>query len=441
MKKQSGFSIIEYMVSMVILLAVFAIVFQVFIPIARSAKGESNNIQTQIEGILGLELLRRDVVHAGVGLPWVIPAGTAYTETTVVPENAYNDGLGAGVDGLPPRAIIPVNGDSGTTPPVGVVNSDYLVTKSTTVADIIQPGGAGTPYINNPTVDRWTTLYQGGQVRVWGSAERDLIDTDQVIVVQPTSTSGNFLLGVDGTGAFTTPFGTAGANLTTFAPTAANQIYYVFGINGDSATDGVVNMPFNRADYYISLANVPSRCAANTGVLVKKVLNQDGTFADPLPLLDCVADFQIAVGVDNLVNNISQRNCLTNPTDAHMSSASLFPTTQPPNAAQVRAAFREVRLYVLAQEGAQDLSYNFTTFIPASDPIAPPSTTSVRVGEANTSDCDPGGTSSCNCTGSDTLLGEDFDFSASGITNYQQYRWRVYRLVIKPEGLVDAGAQ
>lgn len=433
MKKQSGFSIIEYMVSMVILLAIFSIVFQVFVPIARSAKTESNNIQTQIEGIMGLELLRRDVVHAGVGLPWVLPPGTTYTESTDTPQDSYNDDDIGGIS-VAPRAIIAVNGDSGTSPPVGVTDSDYLVIKSTAIADVIQPGGAGTPFVENPAVDRWTTLYSDGKVRSWGSADRDPADTDQVIVLQPTATTGAFLLGVDGGGDFAAVFDTAGAGLAGFAPTAVNQAYYVFGVNSDS---GAVNMPFNRADYYISNTNVPSRCAASTGVLVKRVLNQDGTFGDPLPLLDCVADFQIALGVDNLVNRVSQRNCLTNPMDAHMSSATLFPAVTPPDGPTVRASFKEVRLYVLVQEGAKDQTYKFSNFV---------SGTLVRVGEENPTDCDPGGTSNCKCTvgTDDDVLGHDFDLATVGATSppdYMQYRWRVYRMVIKPEGLVSTTAQ
>lgn len=437
MKKQSGFSIIEYMVSMVVLLAVFAIVFQVFIPIARSAKTESNNIQTQIEGIIGLELLRRDVVHAGVGLPWLIPSGTSYSESSDSPQDNFNDDDMAGIS-VAPRAIIAVDGDStDTPPPVEVADSDYLVLKATAIADVIQPGGTGTSFVNNPAVDRWTTVYKNGVVRSWGTTDRDPDAADQVIVVQPTaSSSSNFALGVDGSGNFTTTFGTNGANMVNFAPTSTTGAYYVFGVSSDT---GAVNMPFNRADYYISLSNVPGRCALNTGVLVKRVLNQDGTFSDPIPLLDCVADFQVALGVDNLVNKVSQRNCLTNPSDDNLASATLFPTTTPPDAAQVRAAFKEVRIYVLAQEGAIDQSYRFRNFV---------SGTSIRVGEANTSDCDPGGTANCDCTGADGILGHDFDMAASGITDpagttgsYVRYRWRVYKMVIKPEGLVTTSAQ
>ncbi len=64
----------------------------------------------------------------------------------------------------------------------------------------------------------------------------------------------------------------------------------VYGVDPD--TD--LRMPFNRADYFISNANVPQRCAPNTGVLEKVVVNQNGGgLTNFLPLLDCVADMQV----------------------------------------------------------------------------------------------------------------------------------------------------
>jgi len=218
----------------------------------------------------------------------------------------------------------------------------------------------------------------------------------------------------------------------------ANEVWYAFGV-----TDSSINprMPFNRADYYITTTGRPARCALGTGgnpgtgVLVKHVLKHDGNFADPLPLLDCVADFQVVLGVDSLVNGVAQRNCLTNPTDIHMASTQLFPNIAPPNAAGIRSDFKEVRIYILAQEGGFDPQYN--TKYPNDQ---------ITVGEPNPSDCDPNGTTSCNCSASaplsdtvDNTLGETFDMTQ--IANYQNYRWRVYKMIVKPEGLTTTTAQ
>jgi len=58
--------------------------------------------------------------------------------------------------------------------------------------------------------------------------------------------------------------------------------------------------PFNRADFYVATpaGNMPSKCAPNTGILYKAVMNQsDGEFG-ALPLLDCVADMQVVFITD-----------------------------------------------------------------------------------------------------------------------------------------------
>jgi hypothetical protein len=111
-----------------------------------------------------------------------------------------------------------------------------------------------------------------------------------------------------------------------------------------------------------------------------------------LPLLDCVADMQVIYrrdsngdgSIDNTTDDIS---ALT--------------------AQQIRDQVKEVRVYILAHEGQFDRNYtysNSTITIPA----AP----------------DPG-----------AGLGSTFDFNARGITNWQNYRWKLYTMVVKPNNL------
>ena len=69
----------------------------------------------------------------------------------------------------------------------------------------------------------------------------------------------------------------------------------MYGVDQDTN----LRMPFNRADYFISNTNAPSRCAPNTGVLEKVVVNQsDGRLTNFLPLVDCVADMQVIFRLD-----------------------------------------------------------------------------------------------------------------------------------------------
>lgn len=419
---QRGFSIIEFIVTMALLLIVFAAAFQIFIPVARRSKVEGGNVQTQIEGVIGLELLRKDVVHAGAGLPWVLN-GANYSEATEAGRDTYNDAASSGTDN-PPRPIIAQ--DAVTTSGLGLHSSDYLVLKSMLVANPVTTDG--TTYVDNPASSKWSYVNPDGSVRTWNSADDDMVTTDRVVVVQPASGTSSMVLTVDtaGGGAFFTNYATSMP--AAFRPTG-NSASYMFGV--DSLTDP--RMPFNRADYYISTADVPSKCAPGTGVLVKTILRQDnGQMGKELPLLDCVVTFQVALGVDNSFGDgLSQKNCLTN----NLSSVTIngLPGGLTP-AETVRSTVKEVRIYILAQEGTFDMDYNFINFTSGS---------SILVGEP-APDCDaPGGSStqSCNCSGSDGTLGSSFDMSTlpsahGGTWTFNKFRWRVYKMVIKPESIV-----
>ena len=67
-KKEAGFTLIELMVTMVIFVLAIAAASQMFIGQLTQFKQQGKIAETNIEGIIGLELLRRDVAHADLGL-------------------------------------------------------------------------------------------------------------------------------------------------------------------------------------------------------------------------------------------------------------------------------------------------------------------------------------------------------------------------------------
>lgn len=75
-----------------------------------------------------------------------------------------------------------------------------------------------------------------------------------------------------------------------------DQSYLVYGVSLD--TD--LRMPFNRADYYIARPDpMPEGCAPGTGILYKALVSQsNGGLSNALPVIDCVADMQVAFGLD-----------------------------------------------------------------------------------------------------------------------------------------------
>jgi prepilin-type N-terminal cleavage/methylation domain len=314
-RRNAAFTLVELMIAMAIVMVVLYAAINFFIVSVRQYKVQTKITETNVEGILGLELFRQDLENLGYGLPWNNLG--LYSETGV----ALNDG-----NNIAPRAVLSIDGATFT-----VNNSDYLVIKSARVG---MSDAAG----------KWTTLTQTGSIRTWTPATENLADTDYVIVLAVGSTDANRRSLVNNSSPYTTYSAVSSTSFLPVDPYSANIVY---GIDNVQPV-----RPFNRADYYIdnTAGTVPQRCAPNTGVLVKAVLPHDGTTPTLLPLLDCAADMQVVYGIkssptDNLVTYIPNQ--------------ALFypPASSTPTAADIRSQLVEVRVHILAQEGQRDDSY------------------------------------------------------------------------------------
>lgn len=173
---------------------------------------------------------------------------------------------------------------------------------------------------------------------------------------------------------------------------------------------------------------------------MKSVLRQDSDeLGDPFPILECVATFQVVLGVDTVSDDgVAEKHCLSN----NIAGVSGIPN--PITAQSMREQLREIRIYALIQEGEFDRDYNYNNFT---------SGTSILVGENAPTDCDAAGastgTQSCDCTGTDAVLGLNFNLnsmsaactSANFAANcYKKYRWRLHRMVLNPETTVLSSA-
>lgn len=306
-RRNAAFTLLELMIAMAIVMVVLYAAINFFIVSVRQYKVQTKITETNLEGILGLELFRQDLESLGYGLPWNNLGN--YVEAGV----SLNDG-----NTIAPRAVLSINGGGGFT----VNYSDYVVIKSARVG---MSDAAG----------KWTTLTQADIKRTWTPATENLANNDYVIVLAVGSTDADRRSLVNPGAFYTQDNNTAG-----FVPVEPYSANIVYGI--DNVTP---ERPFNRADYYISGTAVPQRCAPNTGVLVKAVLPQDGSSPTPLPLLDCVADMQVEYGLDTNADGV-----LDNPYSNDISSMS---------AANIRAQLLEVRVGILAQEGQRDDSYAY----------------------------------------------------------------------------------
>jgi len=312
-RRNAAFTLVELMIAMAIVMMVLYAAINFFIVSVRQYKVQTKITETNVEGILGLELFRQDLENLGFGLPWNNLGN--YTEKTGN-GSALNDG-----NGIAPRAVLSINGGGGFT----VNNSDYLVIKSARVG---MSDAAG----------KWTTLIQNGSKRTWSPVAENLANTDYVIVLAVGSTDADRRSLVTSGNFYTQFINTAG-----FVPVTPYSANIVYGID-----DGIPVRPFNRAEYYINNAAVPQRCAPNTGVLVKAVVAHDGDGTTPtlLPLLDCVADMQVVYGLDTNADGVVD--------SIYSDDISVGKT-----AAVIRAQLVEVRIHILAQEGQRDDSYAY----------------------------------------------------------------------------------
>lgn len=318
--RQSGFSLVELLVVMGIFAFVMAAASEMFVSMLSSSKQQGKIAVSNIEGIIGLEMMRRDVENAGYGLFTSLTQTITYSEVENSGE-AVGKLLNDSPQGIPrPFAIAD---DVATNH-----GSDRLAIKAVNVA-------------MNDTAERWTYVDSANAPHQWtpATAKANPVATDRVIVISPDISSKTLALVTTSTGGFSATFN----SLSSFASKRASQslVYAV-----DPLTD--LKMPFNRADYYIDYAGtIPGRCAQGTGILYKRVVSHasDG-YLSPMPVLDCAADMQVAVMVD--VDG-----------DPNTADNAVYEGKQMTawTAADIRSKVRELQVFILVQEGQYDRSY------------------------------------------------------------------------------------
>ncbi len=67
-KNSNGFTLVELLVTLFIIVLVLGASYITYINLLKGFKGESKEVESQIEKVVGLELLRLDLEHAGLGI-------------------------------------------------------------------------------------------------------------------------------------------------------------------------------------------------------------------------------------------------------------------------------------------------------------------------------------------------------------------------------------
>lgn len=376
------------------------------------------NEESNIEGMVGLEILRHDLQQAGFGLFSESPP-VSYSEAAAAPANLYND-AGTSVPYNVPRPIVAGNDrpavsiadDAGASYNV-LPGTDYLVVKATSVG-------------RNRTSQKWTYLkYTSNDVypNTWVSSAENFTaggtGSDRVVLLrrQIGSQSQTVSLETDppgGSGDFYYAYSNSAFSRYT---SASSAIFSVYGLDSGPTTP---RMPFNRTDYFVArpqdTTQIPPVCAPNTGILYKTTINNvsgsGGGGLNYVPLLDCVADMQVVLGWDmdsnGAVDTYSNADGLTftsslttlasNDVTNALSNASNNTSTTVPS---IRNSLKMVKVYILAQQGRIDPGYT--------------SPSPILVGGA-----------------SESILTHSYDITAAG---WRNYRWKVYQIVTRPKNL------
>jgi|WetSurMetagenome_2_1015567.scaffolds.fasta_scaffold00013_96 prepilin-type N-terminal cleavage/methylation domain-containing protein len=391
LKKNDGFSLVELLIVMVILLVVLAIASDAFRTVARSASTQTRIAETQMETDIGLQMLKTDVESAGQGLPWAFQQTISYAElNTGQPSGSLQGSIYNDSTSNVPRAF--VVGES-----VGLNNSDYFVIKSTRgMSDSSQ---------------KWSYIDRTGIPYDWGVGDTNrLLAGDYVTLIRPQTGENVYRqLITSSTGVFTATL----ANYTNFQLRPGDIIY---GIDNT-----LPRMPFNRTDYFIAKpATMPTFCAPGTGILYKATVNHNNGNMTQYPLMDCVLAMRVELGLDMNDNGIigtyasglsgdTAGGPVNNVTDSSYESEGASPSNVQAvltNPLMLRNRLKEVRVYVLAHEGRRDPDYTYS----------------------NAATVDLGDFLSIGFRGAinlSTLVGDD----------YVRYRWKVYRAVIKMSNL------
>lgn len=373
MQNTKGFTLIEMIVVMAIFVTVLAVAGRAFNVVLQNATIQSKTAETSIEGVLGLEMMRKDVACAGFGLPWSFEGVSSINYDEVVAAEV----IASQFNSTPniPLAVAAGNNLAPGDRNLLLDGTDYLVIRASNIG-------------LSEAAQRWTYMYFSGTVKpdpvpavVW--PKNNLNPDDRVIVLRTDTTEGFTKEMLIRNGGFSTTF----SSLSSFEPTEPSVIHYIFGVD-----DGDLRMPFNRADYFVRFpgaANMPDRCAPNTGTLFKATVNHVGGRLRTMPLLDCVADLQIVYQLES--------------TDSgSMTSTDVLTGLTPQD---IREQLKSMEVYILTHEGGRDRNVNYPN-------------QNIQVGPAG--------------------IGRDYNLQTTIGDAYRDYRWMVYQISVKFSNLAPS---
>ncbi len=391
-----GFTLMEVIIVMAIFMVVIIISSQAFNKILSISTQQTKSSESDTQGVIGLEMFRIDLEHAGYGLPWMLsyPAEFDEAQDALAPgidTTSFNDKYNSSSDiNKVPRAV---QAATSTTD-----HRDYLVIKS------ILAG-------MSDTTKKWAYIDgtdSASKIKIWDAtnyaADDNFAANDRVVTID--SRTGRLIGAIPpdngasyiSTTAADFSYTITAADMTppaAFQPKQNNDVFVVYGVSPSTN----LRAPYNRVDYYVkhpsSDSEMPTRCAKGTdgkpgtGILYKGILNHsDGKFFE-YPLLECVADMQVVFNVAaDGVNGV----------DVDQSGLTGL------SAKEIRQQLKMIKIYIVTHEGGRDTGFNYAN-------------QTIMVGDEN--------------------VGRKLDLKNDivGSDDYKNYRWKTYKLVVIPRNI------
>jgi prepilin-type N-terminal cleavage/methylation domain-containing protein len=418
---EKGFTLIELIITMAVFLVVIIIAAQTFNTVVTESAKLSKSEESNIEGVIGLEVMRHDLEQTGFGLFWGLLPGSSvpYNEADTTNWSADTTNYAKMNDNAAsppvPRAFVGFDAfaDDGSN-----LLGDFIGVKGSTVG-------------RNKAAQLWNYIpYQnystasGRESRPVAWPTNNLAAGDKVIAIRSNfnNPDDDHLL-VDSAGTFTFNYNTNGSINSDFLPTDSLQTYMIYGIERGSTA---LRMPFNRTDFFVRIPSaattgdtaMPAFCAPGTGTLYKATVNHSNGKYNYIPLLDCVANMQVVLGwsfnsgAEKMQDAVHAYSSMPDKSTYTVSTSSATASALPVTAADdikswlqdptgIREHLKLIKVYLLVQEGKKDSGYTY----PAS---------SVVVGDLAT-------------------LTQQYNFTAEQL----KYRWRLYRIIVRPKNLVS----
>ena len=420
-----GFTLIEMLVVMAVFVVVIAIAGDAFNRILTQSLKLGRMEESNIEGVVGLEMMRHDLEQSGYALPfaWHEEADTdttkrpKYIEATVDPASKLNDAPSEIPRALAFQRYSTSVGDDGATY-TGTPGAWYLTVKGLTLSR--DAGAQKWTYANYSAA-----TYGSKPPKIWSSG--NFASGDRVVVLRRTFSDNVYTnrLAYDTSklSNYWTVYSKDGF-VPAFAPRDVNEIVYAYGLG---QTDDNIGMPFNRADFFVarpkSSQKVPSSCAPNTGILYKATVNQKGGKLNYMPLLDCVADMQVVLGWDLWdsanktdgqdgevdiwsspainINDASTVSVVESIDELSTDEARSKVVGALKDPAKLRTSLKIIKVYILAQIGRKDTGYSSSENIVVAGP-------------------------------GELALAREYTLAS----DMRNYRWKVYRIVARPKNLL-----